>query len=72
MIEKGEELWLMHISRRNDSAKIKLLFTVHGQVSVLFNLSPLGSANIIKLIVKLNSFIEESICILVAFIFTSH
>ena len=50
MIERGEELWLIliiHItSKRNDSANI-LSCTIYDQVSVLFNLSPLGSANIL-------------------------
>ena len=51
MIEKGEDLWLLliiHIvSKRNDSSNI--LCTLHDKVSVLFNLSPLGTANILKL-----------------------
>ena len=52
MIEKGEILWLIliiHIvSKRNDSPNIILLYAVHDRVSVLFNLLPLGSANILK------------------------
>ena len=56
MIEKCEELLLLIIShiisKRNDSANIIVLYTVHDLVSVLFNLSPLGTASIIKLLVK--------------------
>ena len=56
MIEEGEELFLMLIiyiiSKRNDSANIILLCTVHDRVSALFNFPPLGSANILKLLVK--------------------
>ena len=52
MIEKGEDLWLLliiHIvSKKNDSSNM-LLCTLHDKVSVLFNLSPLGTANILKL-----------------------
>ena len=56
MVEKDEGLWLMliiHIiSKRNDSANNILLCTVHDWVSALFNLLPLGSANILKPLVK--------------------
>ena len=55
MIEKCEELWLMLIiniiHKRNDSANI-LLCAVHDWVSVLFNLSLLGSENILKRLVE--------------------
>ena len=50
MIEKGEELWLILIiyiiSKRNDSANIIVLCALHDKVSVSFNLSPFGSANV--------------------------
>ena len=56
MIEKSEELWLIlivhFISKRNDSENIILSGTIHDRVSVLFNLLPLVSANILKLLVK--------------------
>ena len=40
------------ITKGNDSANIILLFTVNDQISILFNLSPLGSAIILKLLVN--------------------
>ena len=56
MIEKGEELPLMliiHIIRkRNGPVNIILLSTLHDQVSTSFNFLRLGSANILKLLVK--------------------
>ena len=56
MIGKGEELWLMliiHIiSKRNNATNVILLCTKHDRVNILFNLSPLGSANILKVLVK--------------------
>ena len=56
MIGKGEELWLMliiHIiSKKNNAANVILLCTKYDWVNILCNLSPLGSANILKLLVK--------------------
>ena len=55
---KGKELWLMlidHISKRNDSLNIIIFCTLHVRVIVLFNLSLLGSANILELLVKQKS-----------------
>ena len=53
MIENGEELWLILIiqiiNKRSDSVNIFLLSTVHDWV---YNLSPLGLANILKLLVE--------------------
>ena len=56
MIENGEKLWLVLIiqiiRKRNDSANIILLCTIHDHLYVLFNLSPLRSANIVRLLVN--------------------
>ena len=52
MIQKGEELRLMLIIHviRNDSANIILLYNAHDRV--FFDMSPLGSAYILKFLVK--------------------
>ena len=45
----------LYHKQKKDSAYIVLLSAVHDRVSVLFDLWPLGSANILKLLVKQNN-----------------
>ena len=83
VIEKGEELWLMliiHIiTKRNDSGNIILCF-LHDMFPLLFIIYLLGSANILKLLVKWKNQLmigeiylrTKSICIPLASIFTSY